>query len=93
MHILILPIREYPWVLQNLYLFFLYESTLRYYWSYTCFTDTGVPVGTTGLLLIRISRRSYRVSSYVELILIKDVCSFGNPVGVTELILIQNLYL
>ena len=31
---------------------------------------------------------SYRVSSYAELILITDVCSFGTPVGVTELILI-----
>ena len=52
-----------------------------------------VPLGTTGLILIRISRRSYRVSSYAELILITDVCSFGTPVGVIELILIQNLYL
>ena len=51
----------------------------------------GVPVGTTRLILIRISRRSFRVSSYAELILITDVCSFGTPVGVTELILIQDL--
>ena len=50
-------------------------------------------VGTTGLILIRISHRSYRVSSYAELILIIDVCSFGTPVGVIELILIQDLYL
>ena len=64
-----------------------------YYWTNTYFIDTGVPVGTTGLILIRISRRSYRVSSYAELILITDVCSFRTPVGVTELILIQNLYL
>ena len=28
-----------------------------------------------------------------ELILITDLCSFGTPVGVTELILMQNLYL
>ena len=49
-HILILPIREYPWVLQNLYLFYLYESTHRYYWTYTDLTDTGVPVGTTELI-------------------------------------------
>ena len=63
------------------------------YRSCTCFTNTGVPVGTIGLILIRISRRSFRVSSYAELILITDVCSFGTPVGVTELILIQNLYL
>ena len=28
-----------------------------------------------------------------EIILITDVCSFGTPIGVTELILIQNLYL
>ena len=80
-------------VLQNLYLFYGYKSTLRYYWTYTYFTDTGVPVGTTGIILIRTSRRSYRVSSYAELILITDVCSFGTPVGVTELNLIQNLYL
>ena len=52
---------------------------------------TEVTVVTTGLILIRISRRSYRVSSYVELTLITDVCSFGTPVGVTEFILIQNL--
>ena len=76
-------------ILQNLYLFYRYESTRRYYRTYTCFTDTGVPVGTTGLILIRTSRRSYRVSSYAELILITDVCSFGTPVGVTELNQIQ----
>ena len=80
-------------VLHNSYLFFGYESTLRYNWAYTYFTDTGVPIGTTGIILIRTSRRSYRLSSYAELILITDVCSFGTPVGVTELILIQNLYL
>ena len=40
------------------------------------------------LMLIRISRRSYRAYSYVELILITNLCSFGTPVGVTELILI-----
>ena len=50
-------------------------------------------MGTAELILIRISRRSYRVSSYAELILITDVCSLGTPVGVTELILIQNIYL
>ena len=76
-------------VLQNLYLFYGYESTLRYYWTYTCFTNTGVPVGTTELILIRTFRRSYSVSSYIELILITDVCSFGTPVGVTELNQIQ----
>ena len=78
-------------VLQNLYLSYGYESTLRYYWTYTCFTNTGVPVGTTGLILIWISRWSYKVSSYSELIIITGLCSFGTPVGVTELILIQNL--
>ena len=36
---------------------------------------------------------SYRVTSYAELILITDVCSFGTPVGVTELLLMQDLYL
>ena len=40
------------------------------YRSCTCFTDTGVPVGNTGLILIRISRRSFIVSFYAELILI-----------------------
>ena len=60
-----------------------------YYWTYTCFIDTGVPVGTTGLILIPTSRRSYRVSSYTELILITDVFSFETPVGVTELNQIQ----
>ena len=48
-------------------------------------------MGTIELILIRISRRSYSASSYAELMLITDVCSLGTPVGVTELILIQNL--
>ena len=43
--ILILPIREYPLVLLNLYLFYRYGSTRRYYRTYTHFTDTGVPIG------------------------------------------------
>ena len=64
-----------------------------YFRTYSYLTDTRVPLGTTGLIFTRISRRSYRVSSYAELILITDVCSFGTPVGVTEFILIQNLYL
>ena len=75
--------------LQNLYLFYRYESTRRYYRAYTYFTDTRVPLVTTGLILIRTSHKSYRVSSYAELILITDVCSFGTPVGVTELNQIQ----
>ena len=41
-------------------------------------------------MFIRDSRRSYRAYSYAELILITDLCSFGTPVGVTELILMQN---
>ena len=45
------------------------------------------------LTLIRISRRSYRSYSYVELMLIPNLCLFKTLVGVTELILIQNLYL
>ena len=45
--ILVLLIREYPWVLQNLYLFYRYEGTRGYYRTYTYFSDTGVPVGTT----------------------------------------------
>ena len=64
-----------------------------YFITYTYLTDTRVPLGTTGLMFTHISRRSYRVSSYAELILITDVCSFGTPVGITEFILIQNLYL
>ena len=44
-------------------------------------------------MLIRISRRSYRAYSYAELILIIDLCLFRTPVGVTELILMQNLFL
>ena len=60
-----------------------------YYRAFTYFTDTRVPLSTTGLILIRTSRRSYRVSFYAELILITDVCSFGTPVGVTELNQIQ----
>ena len=38
-------------------------------------------------MLIRDSRRSYRTYSYPELILITNLCLFGTPVGVTELIL------
>ena len=45
--ILILPIREYPQVLPNLYLFYCYGSTRRYYRTCTHFTDTEVLVGTT----------------------------------------------
>ena len=44
-------------------------------------------------MFIQDSRRSYRTYPYSELILITDLCLFGTPVGVTELILIQNLYL
>ena len=36
----------------DLYLFYRNESTRRYYWTYTYFTDTRVPVGTTRLILI-----------------------------------------
>ena len=45
--ILVLPIRENPQVLQNLYLFYHYRSTRRYYRTCTHFTDTEVLVGTT----------------------------------------------
>ena len=38
-------------------------------------------------MFIRDSRRSYRTYSYPELILITNLCLFGTPVGVTELIL------
>ena len=44
-------------------------------------------------MFIRDSRRSYRAYSYVGLILITDLSSVGTPVGVTELILMQDLYL
>ena len=46
---LILVYRTLILVLQILYLFYRYESTLRYHWTYTCFTYTGVPVGTKEL--------------------------------------------
>ena len=36
-----------------IYLFYGDESTLRYYWTYSYFIDTGVPVGTTELIQIR----------------------------------------
>ena len=46
------------------------------------------------LMFIRDTHRSYRVYSYAELTLITNLCSFGTPVGVTELMLIQRyLYL
>ena len=38
-------------------------------------------------MFIRDSHRSYRTYAYAELTLITDLCSFGTPVGVTELIL------
>ena len=64
-----------------------------YFRSYTCLTERifilQIYTDLTELILIQTSRRSYRVSSYAELILITDVCSFGTPVGVTELIQIQ----
>ena len=39
-------------ILQNVYLFYRYESTRGYYRTYTYFTDTRVLVGTTELVLI-----------------------------------------
>ena len=39
------------------------------------------------LMFIRDSRRSYRTYSYVELILITDLCAIRTSVGVTELML------
>ena len=44
-------------------------------------------------MFIRDSRRSYRVYSYAGLILITDLYSVKTPVGVTELILMHDLYL
>ena len=43
-------------ILQNLYLFYRYESTRGYYRTCTYFTDTRVPVGTTELILILLIR-------------------------------------
>ena len=40
-------------------------------------------------MFIRDSRKSYKAYSYTVFILITDLCSFGTPVGVTELMLIQ----
>ena len=39
-------------------------------------------------MFIQDSRRSYSAYSYSELIIITGLCSFGTPLGVTELILI-----
>ena len=57
-----------------IYLFYGYESTLRYYWTYTYFIDTGVPVGTT-----EPNQRQdlFRNGTYLDT---------GVPVGTTELI-------
>ena len=60
----------------------LYRGTRRYYWTYTYFSDTGVPVGTTELMLIllireypwvlhkliryRSTRRYYRIDTEVH---------------------------
>ena len=35
-----------------IYLFYRYESTRGYYRTYTYFTDTRAPLGTTGLILV-----------------------------------------
>ena len=43
-------------LLQNLYLFYQYESTRGYYRTYTYFIDTRVLVGTTKLILILLIR-------------------------------------
>ena len=43
-------------ILQNLYLFYRYESTRGYYRTYTYFTDTRVPVGTIEHILILLIR-------------------------------------
>ena len=40
-------------ILQNLYLFYRYGSTRRYYRTYTYIIDTKVPVGTTEILLVQ----------------------------------------
>ena len=44
-------------------------------------------------MFIRDSHRSYRAYSYAGVILITDLFSVGTPVGVTELILMKDLYL
>ena len=51
---------------------------------------TEVTVFTTGLILIRTSRRGYKVYSYSKLIIIIGLLSFGTLVGVTELNQIQD---
>ena len=40
----------------DLCLFYRNGSTRRYYWTYTCITDTRVPMGTTELILILLIR-------------------------------------
>ena len=42
-------------------------------------------------MFIRDSRRSYKTYPYSELILIIDLCLFGTPIGVTELIIILRI--
>ena len=44
-------------ILQNLYLFYQYGSTRKYYITCTNITDTEVPVGTTELILILLIRK------------------------------------
>ena len=67
-------------VLRNLYwsygTYICVQDLFLSYRSYTCFTDTGVPVGTTGLILIRISRRSYRVSYSGLILILQNLCLF-----------------
>ena len=75
-----------------IYLFYGDESTLRYYWTYTYFTDTRVPVGTTeqirygqNLIKCRSTRRYYKTDQIQEeLIQIRDLSDAGVPVGTTE---------
>ena len=60
-----------------IYLFYGYESTLRYYWPYTCFTITGIPIGTDQVQ-IRTDTYTYFTDTRV-------------PLGTTGLILVLPL--
>ena len=71
-------------ILQNLYLFYRYESTCGYYRTYTYFIDTRVPMGTTELILILLIReypRYYRAYTYFT--------DMRVPMGTTEINQIQ----
>ena len=57
---------EVPIGTTDLYLFYQNGSTRRYYWTYTYFTDTRVPVVLQNLIRYRSTHRYYRTDTEVH---------------------------